>query len=211
MLSIPIPIPISVTVPIVLPAIVLAMTAALAVLTALAGLATLAVVALACLGRTMFAALFGRALLAALALGRLAPFGRGCTALSLVGSAGLLALLAGLTLLLAIFAAFPALVALHEAAHGLDHAVIMIGVLVIGFGENAIAGRGRLAGQRLVLVEDLVRIATNPDVGAAAVENLVSIGRAVGIVVLGLVMVGVATAATATATAAGPLTIVWSH
>lgn len=203
MLSISIPIPI--TVPIVLPAIVLAMTAALA------GLATLAVVALACLGRTMFAALFGRALLAALALGRLAPFGRGCTALSLVGSAGLLALLAGLTLLLAILAAFPALVALHEAAHGLDHAVIMIGVLVIGFGENAIAGRGRLAGQRLVLVEDLVRIATNPDVGAAAVENLVSIGRAVGIVVLGLVMVGVATAATATATAAGPLTIVWSH
>lgn len=205
MLSIPIPIPIPVTVPIVLPAIVLAMTAALAVLTALTGLA------LACLGRTMFAALFGRALLAALALGRLAPFGRGCTALSLVGSAGLLALLAGLTLLLAILAAFPALVALHEAAHGLDHAVIMIGVLVIGFGENAIAGRGRLAGQRLVLVEDLVRIATNPDVGAAAVENLVSIGRAVGIVVLGLVMVGVATAATATATAAGPLTIVWSH
>lgn len=203
MLSISIPIPI--TVPIVLPAIVLAMTAALAVLTALAELA------LTCLGRTMFAALFGRALLAALALGRLAPFGRGCTALSLVGSAGLLALLAGLTLLLAILAAFPALVALHEAAHGLDHAVIMIGVLVIGFGENAIAGRGRLAGQRLVLVEDLVRIATNPDVGAAAVENLVSIGRAVGIVVLGLVMVGVATAATATATAAGPLTIVWSH
>lgn len=203
MLSIPIPVPI--TVPIVLPAIVLAMTAALTVLTALTGLA------LACLGRTMFAALFGRALLAALALGRLASFGRGCTALSLVGSAGLLALLAGLTLLLAILAAFPALVALHEAAHGLDHAVIMIGVLVIGFGENAIAGRGRLAGQRLVLVEDLVRIATNPDVGAAAVENLVSIGRAVGIVVLGLVMVGVATAATATATAAGPLTIVWSH
>ena len=88
----------------------------------------------------------------------------------------------------------------------------MVGVLEIGFGEDTIAGRGRLAGQRLVLVEDLVSIAADPDVGAAAIENLVSIGgAAAGAVLLGLVMVIAAATAATTATAARPLTIVWSH
>jgi len=64
-----------------------------------------------------------------------------------------------------------------------------------------------------------MRIAANPNVGAAAVEHLISIGRAIGIVVLLLVVVVVATATSATttaatttiATAARSLTIVWSH
>ena len=133
--------------------------------------------------------------------------------LALLRLAGLLPLRAGLPWLLAVLAAFPALVARHEATHGLDHAEIVVGVLVIGFGQDAVAGRGGLASQRLVFVEDLVGITADPDVGAAAIENLVSIGRAVRIVMLGLVMVVVTTAATAatTATAARPLTIVWSH
>ena len=54
-------------------------------------------------------------------------------------------------------------------------------------------------------------IAAHADVGSAAVKDLVSIGRAVGVVVvLLLVMVAAATAATIAA-AARPLTIVWSH
>jgi hypothetical protein len=126
--------------------------------------------------------------------------------------AGLLALLVGLAFL-AVFAPTE-VVALDEAALGLDHPIIVIGILPVGLGQNAIAGGRRLAGQRLILVEHLVRVTANPDVGTAAIENLVSIGRTVGIVILGLVMVGIPTAATAAATiatAARPLTIVWSH
>lgn len=129
---------------------------------------------------------------------------------------GLTLLLPGIARLLAFLAilAPTEVVALDEAALGLDHPVIVIGILPVGFGQNAITRGCRLAGQRLVLVENLVCIAANPDVGAAAIENLVSIGRAIGVVMLRLVMVAVATsAATAatTATAARPLTIVWSH
>jgi hypothetical protein len=55
-------------------------------------------------------------------------------------------------------------------------------------------------------------VAAHPDVRSARVENLVSIGRTVGIViVMLLVMVVTATAAATIATAARPLTIVWSH
>ena len=160
-------------------------------------------------------ALFGGALLAPLAgLGLTAPVAGLLSALTLLRLAGLLPLLPGLSLLLAVLAALAPVIARDKAAHRLDHAVIVVGVLEIGFGEDSIAGGGRLAGQRLVLVEDLVGIAADPDVGTAAIENLVSIGGAAGAVMLGLVMVVVSTAATAaatTATAARPLTIVWSH
>ena len=155
-------------------------------------------------------ALFGVTLLAPLAgLGIAAPVAGLRSALPLLRLAGLLTLLPRL---LAVFATLAPVVARNEAAHGLDHAEVMVGVLEIGFGEDAIAGGGRFAGQRLVLVEDLVGIAADPDVGTAAIENLVSIGSATGAVMLGLVMVIVATATAATtATAARPLTIVWSH
>lgn len=148
------------------------------------------------------------------------------TTTALVGrrmiAASLLWLTAGLALLLsrliglAFFAIFAPteVVALDEAALGLDHPIIVIGILPVGLGQNAVTGRRRLSGQRLIFVENLVRVAANPDVGATAIENLISIGRTVRIVILGLVMVVVSTAATAAATiatAARPLTIVWSH
>ncbi len=137
-------------------------------------------------------------------------------------AASLLRLTAGLALLLsrliglAFFAIFAPteVVALDEAALGLDHPIIVIGILPVGLGQNAVTGGRRLSGQRLIFVENLMRVAANPDVGATAIENLISIGRTVRIVILGLVMVVVSTAATAAATiatAARPLTIVWSH
>ena len=127
--------------------------------------------------------------------------------------------LSGLTLLLlrrrlAFFAAIaPTLVvALAEAAHRLDHAEIVVGVLPVGLRQDSITRRRRLASQRLIFIEHLVGVAADPDVGPAAVEELVSIGRAIGIVMLRLVMVAAAATAAATiATAARPLTIVWSH
>src|SRR5262245_7453125 len=97
-------------------------------------------------------------------------------------------------------------VALAEATHALDHAEIVVGILPVGFRHDAIAGRSRLSRQRLVLVKDLVGVATDPHVGPAAVEDLVAVRRTVGIVML-LVMMAATTAATI-ATAARPLTIV---
>ena len=126
--------------------------------------------------------------------------------------AALLALL--LRLLLLAFGAFTfaPVVALDEAAHRLDHAIIVIGILPIGLGLDAIAGRSRLTRERLIFVEDLMGIAPHPDVRPAAVEDLVSIGRTIRVVRMMLLMV-LMTAATTTTTAApaGPLPIVWSH
>lgn len=208
-------IPITITIAIVLPAlaltpIALAIAAAVAAFTLAAF--TLAVFTLAIVGGTRFGgALFGGSLVTPLAgLGIASSVAGLGPALAVLRLAGLLTLLPGLSLLLAVLATLAPVVALDEAAHGLDHAVIVVGVLEIGFGEDAIAGRGRLAGQRLVLVEDLMGIAADPDVGTATIENLVSIGGTAGTVMLRLVMVTATTAAT-TATAARPLTIVWSH
>ena len=189
---------------------ILALTIGLAVVALpIVGLAVIALplIGLALIG--LFAAtttFVGRRVIAAVLL-RLTA---GLTLLSRL--AGLLALLIGL----AFFAVFAPteVVALDEAALGLDHPIIVIGILPVGLGQNAIAGGRRFAGQRLIFVEHLVRVTANPDVGTAAIENLVSIRRTVGIVILGLVMVGIPTAATAAATiatAARPLTIVWSH
>ncbi len=199
----------------ILTTIVLAITAALAML-------ALTTVRRAVFGRPMLGrpvlggtllggTLFRRPLLAPLAgLGLTASITGLRSALALLRLAGLLT---RLSLLLAVLAPLAPVVALDEASHGLDHTVIMVGVLVVGFGQDAIAGRGRFTGQRLIFVEDLVGITADPNVGTAAIENLVSIGGAVGAVMLGLVMVSVATTAAAatTATAARPLTIVWSH
>ena len=130
-------------------------------------------------------------------------------AVGLRRAAGLALLLAGLAFLAAF--APTLVVALHEAAHGLDHAKVVIGILPIGLGQDAVTRGRSLACQGLVLVEDLVRVAADPDVGAAAVEYLVTIRRTVRIVMLLLVMVAATTAAATIATAARPLTIVWSH
>lgn len=192
-------------------------------------------VSLAIVGLTVRLAIVGLAIVSLLMIGLanialtlvgLVLIGLFATTTALVGRraiAGiLLRLTAGLALLLsrliglAFFAIFAPteVVALDEAALSLDHPIIVIGILPVGLGQNAITGGRCLSGQRLIFVENLVRVAANPDVGAAAIENLISISRTVRIVILGLVMVVVSTAATAaatTATAARPLTIVWSH
>jgi hypothetical protein len=109
----------------------------------------------------------------------------------------------------------PALIAAagDKAAHGLDHAEIVVGILPVGLGRDPIARGGRLARQRLVFVEDLVGVAAHAHIGTAAVEDLVSIGRAVRIVIVLLLVLIVAAATTASTTAAAtrPLPIVWSH
>src|SRR5262249_43433414 len=146
------------------------------------------------------------------------------TTLAMIGVAVAVGLLLGIALLaalllrvarlalLAFLAALAPVVALDEAAHGLDHAEIVIGVLIIGFGSDSIARGRRLAGHRLVLVEYLVGIAAHAHIRPARVENLVSIGRTIGVVVVMLLVVVTAASAAATiATAARPLTIVWSH
>ena len=155
---------------------------------------------------------------ASLLLAALLAARRACTTFGVPIGAGLLGL-STLTLLLrrrlAFFAAIaPTLVvALAEAAHRLDHAEIVVGVLPVGFSQDAVARRRRLASQRLILVEHLMGVAADPDVGSAAVEELVAIGRTIGIVMLRLVVMAAATAAAAAtiATAARSLTIVWSH
>ena len=110
--------------------------------------------------------------------------------------------------LLTFLAALAPVVALDEAAHALDDAEVVISVLIISFGSDSIARGRRFTRQRLVLVEHLMGVATHPDVRTAAVENLVSIGRAVRVVTVVLLLV---MAAATIAAAARPLTIVWSH
>ena len=165
---------------------ILALTIGLAIVSlAVIGLAVivLTLVGLALIGLFAATAAFvGRRVIAAVLLRLTAGL-----ALLLPRLAGLLALLVGLAFL-AVFAPTE-VVALDEAALGLDHPIIVIGILPVGLGQNAIARGRRLAGQRLIFVEHLVRVTANPDVGTAAIENLVSIGRTVGIVILGLVMV----------------------
>jgi hypothetical protein len=123
----------------------------------------------------------------------------------------------GPLLLLTVFpgAVAPALIAAarNKPAHCLDHAEIMVGVLPVGLGRNPIARGGGFACKRLVLVEDLVCIAAHTHIRTTAIENLVSIGRAVRIVsmLLLVLIVATATAASATAAATRPLPIVWSH
>src|SRR5437764_9116191 len=100
---------------------------------------------------------------------------------------GLLALLLRIALLafLAVLAVAPTLVvALDEAARALDHAEVVVGVLPVGFRCDAIARGRRFAGQRLVFVEHLMCVAAHPHVRPAAIEDLVLIGRTIGIVIV---------------------------
>jgi hypothetical protein len=123
--------------------------------------------------------------------------------------------LAALLLTVLPSAVAPALVAAarDEPAHGLDHAEVVVSVLPVGLSRDPVARGGRFARQCLVLVEDLVGIAAHAHIGTAAIENLISIGRAVRIVTVLLLMliVATATAASTTAAATRPLPIVWSH
>ena len=154
------------------------------------------------------------ALLLRTALLRIALLGVALLRVALLGVALLrVALLLRVVLLrLTVLAVAPTLIVPRdEAAHGLDHPIVVIGILPIGFGRDPVAGRGGLAGQGLVLVEHLMRVAAHPYVRPAAIENLIPIGwtvRVLGVVLL-VMLVTAATAAIAAATR--PLPIVWSH
>lgn len=130
-------------------------------------------------------------------------------ALRLVGLARLL--LSALLAFLAASFAPTLVVAVTEAAHRLDHAEVVISILPIGLGLDAVPRGSCLAGQGLILVEDLVGIAANTNIRPAAIENLISIGWTVWIVSVVLLMLPVAAAAATTAAATRPLPIVWSH
>jgi hypothetical protein len=126
-----------------------------------AGLVLLLVAAL-----PRLAALTGFAALARLAT--LAMIGV-AVAVGLLLRVALLALLRRIALLLAFLAALaPTLVvALDEAAHALDHAEVVVGVLPLGLRRDAVARRGRFARQRLVLVEHLMGVATHSHIRSA--------------------------------------------
>jgi hypothetical protein len=149
-----------------------------------------------------------------LLLGLLGRVTVGTVGLRFAGLA-LLLRIAGLLLLAFLAIAPTQVVAMGEATHGLDDAVVVVGVLPVGLGHDAVARGSRLAGQRLVFVEHLVGVAADTHVRPAAIEDLVPIGRAVRIVVTAavLLLVMLVTTATAAAIAAAtrPLPIVWSH
>jgi hypothetical protein len=124
---------------------------------------------------------------------------------------GLAILLLGI-LLLTFLAAFAPLVgARHEATLALDDTEIVIGILPIGLGLDAITHGPSLAGQRLVLFVDLMGIAAHAHIRTAAIENLISIWRPIRIVVVLLLVLIVIAAAAAVTAAARTLTIVGSH
>jgi len=87
----------------------------------------------------------------------------------------------------------------------------VVRVLPVGLGHDAITRRRRLAGQRLVFVEHLVGVTAHANVRSAAIENLVPIGRTIGVVLVVLLVMLVTAATAAIAAATRPLPIVWSH
>jgi hypothetical protein len=108
-------------------------------------------------------------------------------------------------LILRIVAVAPLVLRPVETAHGVDHAQVMLGVLIVGFSRNPITHRRCFARQDLVLFEYLVRVAPHPNFGPAAVEGLITLR----------LVVRFATATTATtavaAALAATLIIVRSH
>src|SRR3546814_349390 len=53
-----------------------------------------------------------------------------------------------------------------------EDAEIVLGVLVVGLGGDAVPRRGSVAGQAQILLEDLPGVAADPAVGAIAVESV---------------------------------------
>jgi hypothetical protein len=109
-------------------------------------------------------------------------------------------------LVVRIVAIAPLVLRAVEAAHGIDHAQVMFGVLIIGFSRNPITHRRCFARKDLVLLEDLVRVAPHPNLRTTAIEGLITLRL--------VVRFTTATAATTTAVAAAlaaTLIIVRSH
>jgi hypothetical protein len=85
---------------------------------------------------------------------------------------------------------------------GADNPEIVLGMLKVTFRQHTIAGRRRIARKVEILLMHLIRIAADPNLGAVAVESLVTV-RSPGTAVM--------VVATATTTAATPPTFdVWT-
>src|SRR5277367_3419203 len=57
---------------------------------------------------------------------------------------------------------------------GVDDPIIVLGMLVIVLGRDAVARRVRVARQREIFLEHLIGVAAHPDIGTVAVERLMA-------------------------------------
>src|SRR5579872_4147472 len=69
------------------------------------------------------------------------------------------------------------LVLLRRLVHRIQDAEIVLRMLEIALGHHAITAARRVAPELQILLEQLLRGATNPQIGAAAVEHMVAIER----------------------------------
>lgn len=65
--------------------------------------------------------------------------------------------------------------------HGVENTEIMLRVLEIGFCKNAVASSGRVAAQLEILLEQLLRRTTDPQIGSVTVKHMVAVQRCLGI------------------------------
>lgn len=65
--------------------------------------------------------------------------------------------------------------------HGVENTEIMFRVLEIGFCKNAVASSGRVAAQLEILLEQLLRRTTDPQIGSITVKHMVAVQRCLGI------------------------------
>lgn len=84
-----------------------------------------------------------------------------------------------LTLLLAFVALLLAL--LGGLVHGVENTEVVLRVLEIGFCKNAVASSGRVAAKLEILLEQLLRRTTNPEIGPVTVKHMVAVQRCLGI------------------------------
>ncbi len=64
--------------------------------------------------------------------------------------------------------------------HGVENTEIMFRVLEIGFCKNAVASSGRVASQLEILLEQLLRRTTDPQIGPVTVKHMVAVQRCLG-------------------------------
>lgn len=65
--------------------------------------------------------------------------------------------------------------------HGVENTEIMFRVLEIGFCKNAVASSGRVAAKLEILLEQLLRRTTDPQIGSVTVKHMVAVQRCLGI------------------------------
>jgi hypothetical protein len=108
----------------------------------------------------------------------------------------------GLALLLPVLLVLAVLLALllHMSLVGHDQAVIVLGMLEVILGHDAVAGRVRVAGELEVLLVNVVGVAADLHVGAVRVDRAVNVEDLVLVLLAALVARAAATT-TAAATA----------